>query len=275
MSRCIILPALVLIAAVAGCQNDGRQAAEPSFADQTMPGGNRDNPETSSPPVLFVRLNTWILEAPVGLISRSEDLWSYLEEEQIGPRRQAALGRNGLRVGTAPADAWPEIAERLREMTGNELRRAQTTALPGRSMDLILRREQPAATIFTSQDDRTLVGADYPAGDYVLMVTATLDVHDPSFVLITGMPQIRTGQEQPRYIVTEDGVQLAAEADRYSFDQLMFQLSISDNDIIVIGPGSQSRQTTSIGRHFLVRQTGGMAFEQVVVIRPEITAARR
>ncbi|MGC9454466.1 MAG: hypothetical protein ACP5HU_06340 [Phycisphaerae bacterium] len=275
MRRSAIVLPLLLTAALVGCVPNGDDEAGPDSLVASMPAAADSEPNGSATVVVFLRLHVWVVEVPSGMISRSEDLWSYLDEEQVGPQRQAALGRNGLRVGVAPGEAWEDISQILREMTGSQIRRSQLASLPGRTLDLVLRENAPAATIFTSREDRTLTGADYPRGDYVLALTATVDVHDPSFVVITAVPQIRSAREVPRYVGSGENYRLLMSGERIAFENLMFQLSLSENDIMVIGPGSQSRRTTSIGRNFLVRESEGISFEKVLVIRPEMDVTRR
>jgi hypothetical protein len=273
MRPLVILVPWVLLAAGAGC-NGSDDAPELPANRPVMPADRTDELERPRPPVLLVRLHVWALEVPAGLASRSEDLWSYLNEEPLGPTRQASLGRNGLRVGTAPADAWGELAPLLRQMTGSGIRRSQLAALPGNPLQYALKEDQPPRTIFTSHDDRTLTGADYPPGNYVLMLTATVDVQNPSFVVVTGSPQIRCEPGLPRYVREGATYRVVVRPERFTFDHLRFQLSVSENDIIVIGPGTQSRRATSIGRSFLVRRREGMDFETVLVIRPVLSTAR-
>lgn len=271
----MIALALMPTVMLGGCPRSGNGNDESDTVALTMPGSEQDRSDRPEPPVVFVRLHVWIVEVPVGLVSRSEDLWSYLNEEPVGPQRQAMLGRNGLRVGTSPADAWDDIAKLLREMTGSQMRRSELASLPARPIDLVLKQDVPAATIFTSRDDRTLTGADCPGGDYVLTLTATVDMHDPSFVVITAVPQIRSARGRPRYVGDGDSYRLTMTAERTTFENLMFQLPLSENDIMVVGPGSRSRRTTSVGRNFLVRTNEGMSFEKVLVIRPELSVTRR
>lgn len=275
MSRLLILLPLAWLVLSSGCVRGEDDSGETGSQGMTMPAGEQTEPAQSLPPVVYVRLRVWTLEVPAGLASRSEDLWSYLDEEPIGAERQAALGRNGLRVGTAPAEAWDNLSELLREMTIGEMRSRQLVSLPGRPVDVMLKEDIPAATIFTSRDDRTLTGADYPGGDYILTFTATVDVQNPSFVLLTAVPQIRSRQRRARYVGEGENYRLVVSAERTSFENLMFRLRLSENDIMVIGPGTQSRRSTSVGRNLLVRRSEGMAFEKLLVVRPELSLTRR
>ena len=42
---------------------------------------------------------------------------------------------------------------------------------------------------------------------------------------------------------------------------------------LVIGPGANARNPTSVGYHFLVKKRQGMEFETLLVLVPEVFAA--
>ncbi len=70
--------------------------------------------------------------------------------------------------------------------------------------------ESPRVSVFLYHEDQTLSGSDYPPGDNLLSFTGTLNEDDPSTVLLTGMPQIRT-QKKTRQIVEDQGLKLLEE----------------------------------------------------------------
>jgi len=225
--------------------------------------------------VLLIRIKAVQIELPVGTASSSEEIWSYLDEEPLGAARGAALGRNGLRVGIGRQDSWPDLARVLKRMTGRGFRHITKLTKPGKPATFEMSRRKQDSTIFTSHADRSLSGADYPAGRYLLSVLCTLDEDEPSTILITAAPQIESARRKPKLSALKGGFVLAAKPTIYNFPELTFQVSVPAKDFLVVGPGAQSRRPSSIGRHFLVRQSGGAQFETAIVLVPEVFAAPR
>lgn len=146
-------------------------------------------------------------------------------------------------------------------------------APPGNPVQIELKRLQPVQTIFTFRNDRTLCGRDYPPGDNLLTICSTLDEDDPSTVLITGVPQVRSTGRRPQ-IVNDGagGLRMVEQPVLFSLSPLTFQVSIPAGSLLVIGPGSASRRPTSAGHHFLVHRKKGVEFETVLVVIPEVFA---
>ena len=225
-------------------------------------------------PILCVRLRMVTIEAPVGTISESEQLWSYLNEEPVASSRYAAgLGRNGFRIGLGRKDAWADMAGVLKQMTGRTLQESEAVALRGNPLKISLKTDQPEQVIFTYYNDRTLCGLSYAPGDNVLSLTFTLDDDDPFKIMVTGLPQIRSLTRKPTMVRDGGKFRMAQASPTSSFDPLTFQFTIPSGDFIVIGPNSQSRRRSSVGYHFLINNKEGTDFETVLVLAPEVITA--
>ncbi len=223
--------------------------------------------------VLAVRLRLIVVSLPIGSVSDSEQLWSYLNEEPAGAKIGPCLAYNGIRVGSAPESAWPDIAKLLRQLSGQTLRRSHVVAHPGSPLPIVLKARQGEQTIFTYRRERTLFGRDYPSGDNVLMVTAGIDWEKPSCVYLTVTPLIRTSHRRMRFVEQPVGYVLTAQPSYFPLKELDFQFKIPPGGFLLIGPGPEARRETSPGHHFLVRQRRGAKFETVLVIAPEVFAA--
>jgi hypothetical protein len=265
---------LGMLLAVVSCQcwRVRSDPPAPPPAAAAAPTTPATEPENSKEYVLLVRFRLITIEVPVGTVSGSEALWSYLDEEKITVERSTVLGRNGLRIGAASRNHWPDIAKILTAMTGRALEETSGVILPGAPCPLTLKQAQPIQTIFVSNEDRTLSGCDYPEGDNVIALSCSLNQDDPSMIMITGVPQVRTTQRYMR--VAHEGGRVSMENQPlvYSFGPLIFRLALAGKDVLVIGPGSESRRPYSLGRHFLVRQKDGVEFETVLVLIPEAIA---
>lgn len=224
--------------------------------------------------VLLVRLRMISIEIPVGIVSESEELWSYLDEECIRQGRTPTLNYNGIRIGRGGKETWTDLAEVLRGMTGRKLEEYTAIAIPGKPLSVVLKPSQGAQTIFFFRQDRSLYGVDYPAGDNLLSLVCTFDEDDPSKVLIMGLPQIRTSRQKPKFINQGSGLLLVNRSDVYSMEPLIFRALVDSKDFLIIGPGAQSARRSSVGHHFLVKERQGVEFETVLVIKPEVFATQ-
>jgi len=222
---------------------------------------------------IVVRLRIATIEVPVGTASGSEEIWSYLDEESIAATRSGILGRNGFRVGLGRKDSWDDVADILKRMTAKKSEVSMMMARPGIPVPFVLKQCAEPQTVFTFYEDRTLQGADYPPGENLLTIVCTLNEDDPSRVLLTGVPQLRSSRRRAKVVTRLGRSVMAYEPDLASLRDLTFQLSIPSEDFIVIGPGAASRRLHSAGHEFLVRSKGGIEFETVLVLIPEVFAA--
>ncbi len=223
--------------------------------------------------LLVVRINLITVRVPVGSVSNSEQLWSYLDEEPVGARVGSALSSNGIRVGLGRKNAWKDVSGVLQQITGQPLSRTALLATPGTPMPIVFKPNQKEQTIFTYLQDESLFGRDYPAGDNVLMTMATINYDDPSAVHMAATPAIRSSSRRNRYINHAGKYAFTSEPVYYQLGDLSFQFKVPRGDFLLIGPGQEAQRQSSPGYHFLVHQRQALEFETVVIIAPEVFAA--
>jgi len=267
MTRFAILIALMIAPLLAGCPATPEGPQVPG-SRPFLPGADPNRPETNRYSLIIV-LRMATIEVPVGMASGSEDIWSYVDEEPVAVGRSATLGRNGLRVGRGRGSSWEDVVKILKRLTGRSVQESQFVGLPGLPQHITLKEHQPFQTIFLSYGDQTLSGADYPPGDCLLSLACTLNEDDPSSLVVTGLPQIRSTSRRPQIVKNETGVAIVDNPVMFPFTPLTFQLSVPKSDFLVIGPGAEARRPSSVGHNFLVRQKEGMEFETVLIVMPE------
>ena len=259
------------LAALAGCRPDA----------DSPPAQGVGTPITFATPtdpnhrafIYGVRLRVSVIEVPVGTASDSEQLWSYLDEERTRSLRWTSLGRNGLRVGVTGDDSWEQVVKVLQKLTGRKMKEQLVLAQAGVPLPIELKTNQPASTVFTGFHDGTLSGSDYPAGDYLLTVTCTLDENDPNNFIVSALPQIRPTHRTARYVPTDEGISMVLQPAMFSFQPAMFQLRMTGREVLIIGPGSDARRPSSIAHHFLMHDKDQVEFESVLVLVPELIKA--
>jgi len=276
--RVALWAAALVFPAGSGCRNDPEPLrpalAPPVLRGQTFSPVGRDRkfakPRTYA---LLIRLRLITVQLPIGSVSESEDIWSFLNEEPTGARIGAALTLNGLRVGVGVKSAWPDIAKILRGLTGRSLVRSHMLTGPGTTVPFVLKGKQPVQTIFTFRPDRTLVGDDYPPGDNIIAITPTINFDDPTAVVLTGVPLVRSTHRQAKYVYANGAYHLESAPEYRRLPDMEFRVRVPSGGFLLIGPGHDIRRRTSPGHHFLARSARGAATETILVVAPEVFAA--
>jgi len=223
--------------------------------------------------VLVVRINLITVQVPVGSVSNSEDLWSYLDEEPAGAYVGSTLACNGIRVGLGRKDAWKNVTAVLQGLTGQPLVQTSLLSSTGTPMPIVFKSSQKSQTIFTYRRDASLAGRDYPGGDNVLVTTATINYDDPSAVHMTAAAAIRSNRRRRGYIKHSGKYAFTSKPIYYRLDGMDFRLKVPRGDFILIGPAAEARRQSSPGFHFLIHQRKALQFETVVILAPEVFAA--
>lgn len=278
MRRCFSALGVIIAVGLGGCAEQVEPLRPPLAPPRAggvqlhplAPGRKLDNPRAF---MLLIRFRLITVELPIGSVSDSEELWSYLNEEPLGGRIGATLALNGIRVGLASEQTWPDVAKLLRRLTGKPLGRRNIVTLPGGSVPVVLKAAQPVQTLFLYRPDRTLIGNDYPPCDNMLMMAGTINYDDPAAVQLTAGAVLRSVRRRPRYVEGPSGYVLTAQATHYRLEEMAFTMKIPPGGFIVVGPGPDVRRATSPGHRFLVRTRRGLQFETILVIAPRVFAA--
>ncbi|MBN1941841.1 MAG: hypothetical protein JW849_00955 [Phycisphaerae bacterium] len=279
LATCILI--LVLLTA-AGCEESAAgpghiaPSAGPTPPEPINPSSSLDGPDArdKAPQTIYlIHLQLATVEVPLGVASGSEELWSRLDEEPVSLRSRV-LGMNGFRVGLGRNEDWDDIERTLKRMTGQSFRSATVQAMVGRPAPIELKSNQPTRLMFTTHEDQTLSGEHVPPGDYLLTLTCTLDEDDPSKVLVTAVPQIRSTRRMPKLVHERGVTTLVHRPSLITLTPLAFQLTVPNNDFLVVGPGILARRPTSPGQAFLAKDRNGVPFETVVLLRPMVHAVR-
>ncbi len=271
-----------LVVPTAGCDTSPASSEDPQALNRRVASSSSPlenilphRPAGSEAPreIRAIRLFLYRLEVPVGQLSGTEQVWSYLDEEAVGASKNLTLGLNGIRVGLGRGQDWPDVAEAIRRLTGQSLAEGLSSILPGQAKHLAMKKEHDPMTLFIFRDNRTLTGQDVPAGDYVLTLSCTVHENDPREVLFTALPQMRTVGNIPEKRFQGRVMSWKKGPKFEPFLAALFQLPIPKDGFLLIGPGSQSRRPSSLGNQLLVSQKDGLPFETIIVVKPELFSA--
>lgn len=277
MIRRLLTASVAVLPLLAGCQtNPSSPASDSTFGQSSdFPGqANETGRSDQKNYILVVRLHLSSVEVPIGTVSSSEDLWSYLDEEPIEQARGPVLGLNGFRAGVGRADGWPDIARVLKTLTGQAIQESTMLSPPGRPVPVTLKTGHSGQTIFMFRPDGTLLGRDFPPGDNLLTLHCTLNEDDPSEMLVTCTPQVRSSRKGPKFVRSGGGLTMVNRPATFSLAELAFRTRIASGDFLIIGPGVNCERPTSAGHNFLVKHKSGVAYEIVLIARPEVFATQ-
>ncbi len=271
-----LMTALVAWLSVVGCDmsptSSQSPTSEPAAASRPIVPA-KPSAAVQGPMFSFVEAKMVVLQLPLGSVSQSGDIWTYLSEEAVVTAGGNNLAANGIRVGLGKSSDWPEMAAILTALSGRELSLGRVILRSDATTPVNLKQDQPIQTIFLCNADGTLTGADYAPGDNIMMMTALVSMEDRKSVLLTGNLAIQVGQRPLRFQSAPAGYTLAAEQRFFTLPGMQFKLTVPPGGIIVIVPSSQSSRTSSVGNHFLIRQREGISFETVLVLMPEAMTA--
>ncbi len=274
-TRLIILFGVIVALSSAGCVPSETQTDKETApsAVQKLPHipkiGGETKPAAAVRIPYFIRVRMITVQVPAGLASKSEELWSYLDEEPVS-MKSTVLGINGIRVGMGRAQGWPDIERILKQMTGLVYQDRAIQSFGGQAKQVELKTAQPEQTICIFREDMTLFGADYPKGDNILAISCTIDEDNNNRVILTAVPQLRTTKNFTTYVHEYGNIKAVSQPKIYPFRELTFQMVLPSDDFIIIGPGIESRRLTSLGHHFLTENIEGLEHETILVLRPEV-----
>jgi hypothetical protein len=234
-------------------------------------GASPVSPEARA--LLTVRLSIYRVDLPLGSASRSERLWRYFDEEVTDAPTITALQRNGFRLGRARIQEWPAVSRLLEEMAGTAPVSKQLLAMPGHQQQITLKEHQDFQRLFIFDRAGLLNGRDYPSGDDILLLTCNINGQDPAEVVLQAAPAVLDERKIIRWEETDQGYQRVEKREELTLTPLQFTVRAPRGTYLVIGPGADVMRSTSPGHSFLLGERGGLQFETLLILVPEVFAA--
>ena len=250
-----------------------KQKSNSEDQEQKLPEFPKDD-ESAAPnaptTAYMVYIQMAVIRLPVKVASEGEDLWSFLDEEPVSTK-SAVLGLNGIRVGVGKSDAWKDVIETLKKMTGQRVNVSVVNVPLGEPNQLTIRANRPAQKFFLFNRDRTVVGQDFPPCSNLLGMNCSVNEKDLSKLIFTAVPQLITTRRSLHTKIGADGDPVTFVAPTiYTLNELVFQLPIARGDFIVLGPGTEAKRETSVGKNFFYQQRKGMDSEVIIILRPAV-----
>jgi len=245
---------LLVVLAVAGCQNQPAQPP-PRWVPDSVPFGQVSAEGRSAAPPVAVRLAVEFkllrVELPAGAVSNSNKLWNHLDEEAVGSDTALLLQRNGFRVGLGQPGDWAAV-EAILQASQPALSKSRTIRLHGAEplsiKDGMAARDQ---TVFYYRSDGALAGQSISKSRNVLRVDHHLDPQDTNAVALRVTPEIRQRDLGLRMLRTPAGLRKLPAYEGLSLDELSFGLRVAPGCFVLIAAGPRASQPALIGRQFM------------------------
>jgi hypothetical protein len=230
--------------------------------------------EVSTPTRKVVRLHVTSIQLPLGAASGREDLWRHLNVGSVPEASRDRLESNGIRLGVARRDGWSRFADALNELGARTMKTSAMVVVPGRPITIPIGRSDRSQVVFTFRNDGTLEGTDLPPGDTALSLGLTLGAGAGGPLRVSALPQLRRIHDRTRFVKEGQGYALRSTPDVLSLYPLAWEVTLTERDFFVIGPGEDSRRSSSPGRHFLLHEFENRLFETLLVFAPRMDTAR-
>ncbi len=227
----------------------------------------------SSVPLELVQLEFDVLRAefPLEGVRHAAKLWNHVDELRYDTQLGALLARNGLRIGAAPAGAWPALRAVFTAGRARVQQTQQVVQAPA-PLTIDLATLPEPQTIFTFDREGRMAGKTYPAGTKLVhlgyVVHPELDgCTDVSIALEIREPAVPGGW-QP-------GEDLMADQPRgpsHVFPALNVVLTLRPEEFLLIGPSATGPQANEyvLGERFFTEARGGERFETVLCVAPRV-----
>ncbi len=226
-------------------------------------------PSSGRPTVVELHFDVMRVDLPCDSVRHSAKLWNHVDELRVEPAQSVLLGRNGIRMGVAPADAWPAMQAVL-EAHGARASRRQHAVQAGYPLTLEIGDVQEGETIFSYDGQGGLKGRTFGAGHKYIHLDYVVEADDPPRVLLRATPEVHVRSADRRW-QDEDGEYVEKPVyEGYSYTMLSAAVSMTPGQILVLGPGPQAAMAHLLGNRFFERIEAGVKCERLYFATPQL-----
>ena len=200
-----------------------------------------------------MQLEIYRLRVPQGAISRSEEFWKHVDEQQVDVGTYDLLRKNGWRVGTARSDEWPYF----RDIIDGYPASSKPYMLPAdkaggaSSLEVPMREGVSDQNIFYFGDDNRLWGRSYERCDNLLSISLEQAPRKAGEARVTVCPTVRSLRRRLEVNTRGEERQIRRVFPERLYD-LNLRADVPEGDFLVIAPSPEVRWRTSLGAAFLL-----------------------
>ena len=217
---------------------------------------------------LHITFDVLRVDLPIRGMRHSLKIWNHVDETRSDLRLPALLARNGLRLGTAPAEAWPALRALFE---GNDARsvRARHAVQSGAPVSMRLGEVEEGESIFEYRRDGHLVGRTFDRGTKFLHIDYALDPADPARTLIKVTPEVRKFGIGKHWENIDGHLREVPRYEGRIFSDLSTDLSVGPGEFLVIGPSEAAYLGSLVGSRFLTSKQNNVTYETVICLTPQ------
>ena len=238
-------------------------------ADNPLFGPERFGFQADRDTIVVVQLQFDVLrvELPAEAVHHSDKTWNHVEELSGDPAKAALLRRNGLRVGTASADAWPALRAIFEACDATVIRATHLVRL-GAPLTLDLGPVEEETAIFLLTADHRLVGASFDRGSKYLRLDYAVNADQGGCTTIRVTPEVHRVSLTKRWRNAGGDLRQMSDYEGKLFHELSYAVDVPVGEFLVIGPDTGATPL-SVGHRFLTRALQGRKHETILCITPQ------
>ena len=192
-------------------------------------------PDAHSP---VVHLDVYQMFVPRGAVSRSDEFWKRVDEQQIDPATYDLLLKNGVRVGVARDSDWADYFRDIFERNNARSIPGSILASGSGSLELPMKRNVRSQDIFYLNDQNELYGRTYEKCENLLGVSFWPERRQVGALHITLAPVVRATRSHPEFTVRNEERILVEVRPEYLYD-LNLTTTIPPGNFLVMAPSPE------------------------------------
>jgi hypothetical protein len=286
--------ASVVVALAAGCGSSKKSAGADRGAVTAPPGGGANSQvlaaDLGSPPdaadpsrspdgtprgarMSVTHLDIYQLAVPLGAISRSEEFWKHIDEQQVDVGTYDLLRKNGWRVGTAPSTEWPYFRDIIDAYPASAKPHRLTAGLTGTAanMELSMKEKVDYQVVSYFDDENLLHNLSFDQCDNLLSISLQQVPRKPGEARVTVCPTVRSLRRRFQVNMRQQEREFRYVHPERLYD-LNLQADIPAGQFLIIAPSPEVRWPTSLGAAFLVENGAAEQFEHVLLLVPRVVS---
>jgi hypothetical protein len=289
----MMMGGVALAAAAGGCQPQPSSATRPTTAqvvgeipaDVLMVRGPSQDEESDRTPRspadarpatadrTLVGLDAYLISVPAGAVSRNEEFWKRINEEDAvaSPAQYDLLRRNGVRVGQGRLEDWAFFKEIIdRRPAATQL--FSFVAVAGKSVEMEMKKDVASESVWYFDRGNRLVGRTHENCQNLWSLAYQPVPRYPDHVRVAMTPLIRSQRKRLEVVTRrarpEDPPQreIAYVNPEYLFD-LAMEADVPPGKFLVVAPSEEATGGT-IGEAFMVGEGLGQQVEKVMLLVP-------
>jgi len=264
-----------------GCQSssrgnalENRDASYTGAADASLRaliGSSSDNYGVNSKrtdiTVVALTFDIMRVALPIGTLSHSRKIWNHVDELAVDATKIALLARNGLRVGVASPDAWPAIRTVLVACDA-EIRQDQFQSYGGLPLVIETSEITEMESFFAYGAGHRLAGKSFSQGKKLVTLDYIVYAAMGGLVDVKLTYEIRHDRGTVTWENVNGVISPAPAFDRYVFEDLTTNVSISPGSMLILGPSDEAHNEYLVGSRFFMERRGGDRYEVLYMITP-------